>query len=202
MGGGAVLDQRFAAERPASGVDGTALGQAGKVGLGAAQQAVFLQQIVLIFAEQQLAVMQVGDGIGDLFQIAGNVAAHQYAVLLVLDEVQQQVPNKRYTPEFKKMVVETMKKEHLSIYAAMQEFGINDHKIIERWERIYLEEGPEALSVERRGRSSTGRSKKLPKEVEEDLLTEVQRLRAENDYLKNLQALVLEDERRQHKKRW
>ena len=29
-----------------------------------------------------------------------------------------------------------------------------------------------------------------------------QRLRAENDYLKNLQALVLEDERHQHKKRW
>ena len=52
------------------------------------------------------------------------------------------------------MVVETMKEEHLSIYAAMQEFGINDHKIIERWERIYLEEGPEGLSVERRGRSS------------------------------------------------
>ena len=42
------------------------------------------------------------------------------------------VPNKRYTPEFKRMVVEAMKKEHLSIYAAMQEFGINDHKIIER----------------------------------------------------------------------
>ena len=61
------------------------------------------------------------------------------------------------------MVVETMRKEHLSIYAAMQEFGINDHKIIERWERIYLEEGPEGLSVERQGRSSTGRSKKLPK---------------------------------------
>ena len=97
------------------------------------------------------------------------------------------------------MVVETMKKEHLSIYAAMQEFGINDHKIIERWERIYLEEGPEGLAIERRGRSSKGR---LPKQVEEDLLTEVQRLRAENDYLKNLQALVLEDERRQHKKRW
>ena len=97
------------------------------------------------------------------------------------------------------MVVETMKKEHLSIYAAMQEFGINDHKIIERWERIYLEEGPEGLAIERRGRSSKGRP---PKQVEEDLLAEVQRLRAENDYLKDLQALVLEDERRQHKKRW
>lgn len=101
------------------------------------------------------------------------------------------------------MVVETMKKEHLSIYAVMQEFGINDHKIIERWERIYLEEGPEGFAIERRGRSSKGRPpKQLPKQVEEDLLAEVQRLRAENDYLKNLQALVLEDERRQHKKRW
>ena len=80
----------------------------------------------------------------------------------------------------------------------MQEFGINDHKIIERWERIYLEEGSEGLAIERRGRSSKGRP---PKQVEEDLLAEVQRLRAENDYLKNLQALVLEDERRQHKKR-
>ena len=98
------------------------------------------------------------------------------------------------------MVVETMKKEHLSIYAAMQEFGINDHKIIERWERIYLEEGPEGLAIERRGRSSKGRPpKQLPKQVEEDLLAEVQRLRAENDYLKNLQALVLEDERRQRR---
>ena len=112
------------------------------------------------------------------------------------------VPNKRYTPEFKRMVVETMKKERLSIYAVMQEFGINDHKIIERWERIYLEEGPEGLAIERRGRSSKGRPpKQLPKQVEEDLLAEVQRLRAENDYLKNLQALVLEDERRQRRKR-
>ena len=101
------------------------------------------------------------------------------------------------------MVVETMKKRHLSIYAAMQEFGINDHNIIERWERIYLEEGPEGLAIERRGRGSKGRPpKQVPKQVEEDLLAEVQRLRAENDYLKNLQALVLEDERRQRRKRW
>ena len=56
-----------------------------------------------------------------------------------------------------------------------------------------MEERPEGLAIERRGRSSKGRP---PKQVEEDLLAEVQRLRAENDYLKNLQALVLEDERR------
>jgi len=48
---------------------------------------------------------------------------------------------------------------------------------------------------------SAGHPQKLSKEVEEDLLAEVQRLHAENEYLKNLQALVLEDERRQRRKR-
>ena len=74
------------------------------------------------------------------------------------------------------MVVETMENEHLSVRTAMQKFRMNDHKIIERWERIYLEEGAEGLAVERRRRGSTGRPKKLPKEVKEDLLAEVQRL--------------------------
>ena len=65
-----------------------------------------------------------------------------------------------------------------------------------------MEEGPEGLAVERQGRKSMGRAKKLPSEVEEDLLAEVQQLRAENAYLKNLQALVLEEEQRQHKNHW
>ena len=111
-------------------------------------------------------------------------------------------PNKRYTPEFKKVVVETMIEERLSHSETCRRFEVNSRDRIKSWERIYLEEGPEGFAVERRGRGSTGRSKKLPKDVEEDLLAEVQQLRAEVDYLKNLQALVLEDERRQHKKRW
>ena len=113
------------------------------------------------------------------------------------------VPNKRYTPEFKKLVVETMQKEKLSNREAARQFEIKNHKCVAAWERIYLTEGPEGFAIERRGRGSKGRPpKQLPKGVEEDLLAEVQRLRAENDYPKNLQALVLEDERRQHKKRW
>ena len=110
------------------------------------------------------------------------------------------VPNKRYTPEFKKMVIETMIEEKLSYKETARRFETDDKRIA-AWERIYLEEGPEGFSVERRGRGSKGRPRKLPKEVEEDLLAEVQRLRAENDYLKNLQALVLENERRQRRKR-
>ena len=111
------------------------------------------------------------------------------------------IPNKRYTPEFKQLVVETMREEHLSVREVMRRFKINDHGIIERWERIYLEEGPEGLAIERRGRKRRSRLAKLSKTVEEDLIAENQRLRAENEYLKNLQALVLEEERRQRKKR-
>ena len=111
------------------------------------------------------------------------------------------IPNKRYTPEFKKLVVETMQKEKLSDRETAKQFEISGHHRIQDWERIYLTEGPEGFAVERRGRSSKGR-KQLPKAAEEDLLAEVQRLRAEADYLKNLQVLVLEDERRQRGKRW
>ena len=111
------------------------------------------------------------------------------------------VANKRYTPEFKKKVIETMLQEKLSYKETARRFGTDDKRIA-AWERIYLEEGAEGFALERRGRRSTGQPRKLAKAVEEDLLAEVQRLRAaENDYLKNLQALVLEDERRQRKKR-
>ena len=111
------------------------------------------------------------------------------------------IPNKRYTAEFKKKAIETMIEEKLSYCETARRFEVSSDTRIKAWERIYLEEGPEGFTIERRGRGSKGRPQKLPKAVEEDLVAEVQRLRAENDYLKNLQALVLEDERRQHKKR-
>ena len=110
------------------------------------------------------------------------------------------IPNKRYTPKFKKIVIETMLEKKLSYSETARRFEVCNHHRIQSWERIYLTEGPEGFEVERRGRGSKGRPRQLPKEVEEDLLAEVQRLRAENEYLKNLQALVLERERRQGKK--
>ena len=105
------------------------------------------------------------------------------------------VPNKRYTPEFKKLVIETMQEEKLSYSETCRRFEVNSRDRIKSWERIYLEEGPEGFAVERRGRSSKGRPpKQLPKQVEEDLLAEVQRLRAENDYKVNLKTeIMIED---------
>ena len=96
------------------------------------------------------------------------------------------------------MVVETMMRDKLSYREAAHQFDISGHEQIRKWERIYLMEGAEGLYIERRG--SKGRPQSFPKEVEEDLLQEVQRLRAENAYLKKLQALVLERERHQKKK--
>ena len=110
------------------------------------------------------------------------------------------VPNKHYTGEFKQMVAEAVIKDKMSYREAAKQFEVSNHHLVADWERIYLMEGPEGLYIERRGRGSKGRPTKFPKEVEEDLLKEVQRLRAENAYLKKLQALVLEEERHQSKK--
>ena len=43
--------------------------------------------------KQQLPVVQVGNGIGDLFQVGGNVAAQQHAVALILDKIKQDIQN-------------------------------------------------------------------------------------------------------------
>ena len=80
------------------------------------------------------------------------------------------IPNKKYTGEFKQRVIETMHKEKLSYKEAARLFEIKAHDAVAKWERIYLEEGAEGLYIERRGRKSTGRPRKIPKEVEEDLL--------------------------------
>ena len=114
-------------------------------------------------------------------------------------------PNKRYTGEFKQMVVETMREKKLSYSEAASKYGISNHSIVAKWERIYLEEGAEGLYKERRGRASVaggtrkGRPPKLDKKVEEDLIAEVQRLRAENAYLKKLNALVAKRVRQEKK---
>ena len=92
--------------------------------------------------------------------------------------------------------------EKLSYKEAARQFEVGDDKRVAAWERIYLEEGAEGLYIERRGRGSKGRPpKRLKPEVEEDLLAEVQRLRAENAYLKKLNALVAERVRQEKKRK-
>jgi transposase len=108
---------------------------------------------------------------------------------------------KSFSGKFKQGVIEDIRKNQLSYREAMQKYGIAGKMSIQHWERIYLEEGPEGLYIERRGQTSRGRPPKLDKQVENDLIAENQRLRAENDYLKKLHALVLEEERRNRRRK-
>lgn len=99
-----------------------------------------------------------------------------------------------YDGAFKISVIEYMHANHLSLFQTAVKFGIPTDATVGKWERIYYEEGPEALYRDNRGRSrkmsSDKTKKKINKETEEDLIAEVQRLRMENEYLKKLQALV------------
>lgn len=100
----------------------------------------------------------------------------------------------QYNGKFKQNVVEYMHNNHLSLQETAIHFNLAEDWIVSKWERIYYEEGPQGLYIDKRGRkknmSSKPEKKKLSKDVEEDLIAEVQRLRMENVYLKKLQALV------------
>ena len=111
-----------------------------------------------------------------------------------------------YDGQFKISVVEYMHKNHLSIRETAVKFGIPSHSTVGLWERIYYEEGREALFREPRGRKRMTDAKKpikpkLDKKVEEDLIAENQRLRMENAYLKKLNALVQERVQRENGKK-
>ena len=121
--------------------------------------------------------------------------------------------NTKYSPEYKISVIMDMREHHLGYRETVRKYWDvnqgqehNYHKQVQRWERIYLEEGAEGLMKERRGRACSdsgirkGRPPKLDKKVEEDLIAENQRLRMEIEYLKKLSALVLAEERENGKK--
>ena len=118
--------------------------------------------------------------------------------------------NKKYSAEFKIGVIMDMREHHLGYNETVKKYELGNTQfgaaraMVQRWERIYLEEGAEGLMKERRGKSNSarkGRPPKLDKKVEEDLIAENQRLRMENEYLKKLDALVRKREQEEEKRR-
>lgn len=109
-----------------------------------------------------------------------------------------------YSGKYKKYVVEYMQSNHLSATEAAVHFNLGSGSVVSKWERIYHEKGPQGLYSKQRGRAKNMKLKlerKLDKENEEDLVTENQRLRMENEYLKKLNALVQERIKREGKKK-
>ena len=111
---------------------------------------------------------------------------------------------KNYSAEYKLNVIMAMQEHRLGYVETARKYDIPNYRVIQRWERIFLEEGAEGLMKERRGRACAasgtkkGRPPKLDPKVEEDLIAENQRLRLEIEYLKKLDALVREREEREN----
>jgi transposase-like protein len=119
--------------------------------------------------------------------------------------------NTKYSPEFKIGVIMDMRENYLSYRETVRKYWHtktraeedNRRSQVKSWERIYLEEGEAGFYIERRGRATKmdnpkkGRPRKKPldKQVENDLIAELQKLkeenqylRAENEYIKKLSA--------------
>ena len=111
---------------------------------------------------------------------------------------------KNYSAEYKLNVIMAMQEHRLGYVETARKYDIPNYRVIQRWERIFLEEGAEGLMKERRGRACAasgtkkGRPPKLDPKVEEDIIAENQRLRMEIEYLKKLDALVREREEREN----
>jgi transposase len=116
--------------------------------------------------------------------------------------------HEHYSAEFKLSVLRRMKKERLSYREIEAMFNLRGCGTVSRWERLYHEGGLDALKPKPKGRPKMMKPKLTPpspnKEdtrTREDLLGEIEYLRAEVDYLKKRRALVLAQKAVAQKKR-
>lgn len=100
-----------------------------------------------------------------------------------------------YTGEFKLKLLQEMHAEGLSLYQLSIKYLISP-SLLSTWKREYKEGGATALFMDKRkGRPPKAKNKQIATQKsalsnEEKLIKENELLRAENDYLKKLQALI------------
>ena len=106
--------------------------------------------------------------------------------------------NRRYDVSYKLLVLKAIDKELLSLRAACARFNIPSEATIISWRKAYESEGEPGLICKQKGRPKKmkppikRKSSKSAKPLtrEEELLIENEYLRAENELLKKLRALV------------
>ncbi len=101
-----------------------------------------------------------------------------------------------WSAEQKYEVLKYKQENQLSLTETGVRLGIRPTTILQ-WERRYLENGISGLEDKKKGRKARKTKPKPPKTREEELLDRIQYLEAENAYLKKLNALVAEREKRE-----
>ena len=114
--------------------------------------------------------------------------------------------NQIYDIDFKLKVLGAIDKEFLSLSETCIRFNIPSGSVIIKWRRDYARDGCLGLTNKPRGRPAMNfkRAKKKsdkPLTREEELLKEIESLKAENALLKKFNALIQAEELQQQKKR-
>jgi len=105
---------------------------------------------------------------------------------------------RQYDPAFKLAVLEAIDKELLSLREACVRFNIPSESVIINWRKAYESKGQSGLIPQAKGRPKQmkppikrkAKKSAQPLTREEELLLENEYLKAENELLKKLQALV------------
>lgn len=122
------------------------------------------------------------------------------------EEILRQDKNRYYSPDLKKEIINKILIEHFSVTETAIEYGLPSKSIIFQWIKSYKENGY-TIVEKKRGRPPNMKKNIKPvdpndkdtiiKQKDEEIL----RLRAENEYLKKLRAVVQERKDRQPKKK-
>ncbi|WP_315078468.1 helix-turn-helix domain-containing protein [Acinetobacter guillouiae] len=112
-----------------------------------------------------------------------------------IDAIKSKQNKTIYTAEFKYNVLTTMQDERLSFSNTSLRFGISSPSLISVWRKIYQTDGMLGLEPKSKGRVSMSKNKYIVDKPDHEKTTaELQRellyLRAENVYLKKLDALL------------
>jgi len=152
--------------------------------------------------ERLAAVLEVEAGeslasVGKRHQMSSQVISRSLGLFQQHGEAGLSSRGRKWTTEDKIRILKYMNENHLSCKETSIQFGISGSGTVWEWERRYLEEGIRGLENKKKGRKPRTPKPKSPKTRLEELEEENLNLRIENEYLKKLNALVAEREKRE-----
>lgn len=106
--------------------------------------------------------------------------------------IKQNKHRKTYSKEFKLKAVKLRVEQGYSTTAVIEALGLSSSSMFKRWVGNYRRYGEVGLE-ERRGKMSTGRPRKRPLTLPEEVEKRIRRLEMENEVLKKLLELQRRD---------